>query len=58
MLEHQKIVLRNLYYDKIMFKKEINKSTKWLTNEELVLLYKWLKREFDTNYFTLISVHP
>lgn len=46
MLEHQKLVLDNLSYDKELFEKEIKKSAKWLKVSELYKLLEWLKQKY------------
>lgn len=46
MLELQKKVLDGISYSKQLFKKELNKSIKWLTVDELEKLKKWVKANF------------
>ena len=46
MLEHQKIVLQGVSYDKYLFRKELVKSLSWLNNEEQKQLAKWVKENF------------
>jgi hypothetical protein len=46
MLEHQKLILRNVSQCSDLFKKEIQKSIKWLKVSEIILLFEWLKDNF------------
>jgi hypothetical protein len=54
MLEHQKIVLQNVYYNKNLFKKELHKSIDWLSQEELNELWDWLKENYWETHSELI----
>jgi hypothetical protein len=50
MLEHQKLVLQNVAYNKERFRKEIYKSLDWLNYNEITQLYIWLRKNFwDTH---------
>jgi len=55
MLEYQMLILRKVSFDKLLFKKEIKKSFKWLTSQELNTLYKWLKDNFTNSYDDVID---
>lgn len=46
MLEHQKTIIENVSQCSDLFKKEIQKSIKWLKVSELILLFEWLKENF------------
>lgn len=46
MLEHQMLVLSNLSYDKLLFRKELVKSMKWLKVSDLYKLFDWLKQKY------------
>jgi hypothetical protein len=46
MLEHQKMIIKNVSQCSDLFKKEIQKSIKWLKVSELILLFEWLKENF------------
>ena len=46
MLEHQKIILKNVSDNKQLFKKELIKSMIWLSSNELIQLRKWLREQF------------
>lgn len=54
MLEHQKILLEQLSYDKGLFRKEIIKSFKWLKSYEIVQLYSWLKEQYGSTHGEVI----
>jgi hypothetical protein len=53
MLEYQKKVLQKLSFDSYLFIKELNKSIKWLTKKEYILLQKWVR----TNYKSIEFQH-
>jgi hypothetical protein len=55
MLELQKLVLENVYENKVLFEKELRKSFKWLENEDLHKLYKWAIGRFNEGYFKIID---
>jgi hypothetical protein len=46
MLEHQKLVLRNVAYNKELFRKELHKSLVWLNSYDISQLFVWLKENF------------
>lgn len=46
MLEHQKLLLKNLHNQPSRFKKELEKSAQWLNTMELTSLANWLSKEF------------
>ncbi len=46
MLEHQKLIIKNVSQNSGMFIKEIVKSAKWLKISELIQLFEWLKDNF------------
>jgi hypothetical protein len=50
MLEHQKIVLRNLQYNKELFRKELYKSLAWLNTDEQSKLKEWLEQNFPKTH--------
>jgi hypothetical protein len=54
MLEHQKMLLEQLSYDKELFRKEIVKSFKWLKSYEIIMLYKWLKENYGRTHSEVI----
>lgn len=55
MLDHQKMVLRNVCNDPNLFRKELRKSLHWLENPERSKLLLWLKANFGEDYPELIS---
>ena len=55
MLEHQKILLEQLSYDKHLFRKEIIKSFRWLKSYEIVQLYSWLRDRFGNTHGEVIQ---
>ena len=46
MLEHQKLIIKNVSHNGDFFKKEILKSVKWLNVSDLIQLFEWLKNNF------------
>lgn len=54
MLDHQKIILEQLSYDKELFRKEIIKSFKWLKSYEIIMLRKWLKDNYSETHADII----
>ncbi len=55
MLEHQKIVLLGLAKNPYQFRKEIIKSSRWLNQEQIEDLYKWVKKEMGSYYSQLVQ---
>jgi hypothetical protein len=55
MLELQKLVLKNVYKDKILFEKELLKSFEWLCKADLVKLYRWAVRKFDEECCNIVN---
>jgi len=51
MLEYQKKVLQKLSFDSYLFIKELNKSIKWLTKKEYILLQKWVRTNYKSIEF-------
>ena len=60
MLEHQKIVLNGVQFDKRLFKKELIKSLVWLPPNEQIQLRKWVKEHFYHSHADVINdvFHP
>jgi hypothetical protein len=54
MLEHQKLVLVNVYKNKKIFEKELRKSFKWLGKADLLKLYSWAIEKFEVKYCNII----
>lgn len=55
MLEHQKKVLLGLAKNPYQFRKEIIKSFRWLNQEQIEDLYKWVKKEMGSYYSQLVQ---
>ena len=54
MLEHQKMVLKQLSHNKELFRKEILKSFRWLKSYEIIELHQWLKKNFSKTHNDVI----
>lgn len=54
MLEHQKLILKNLASIPDLFVKELYKSRNWLSDWELLELKKWLLTEYADSYTDVI----
>lgn len=55
MLDHQKVLLDQLSYDKILFRKEIIKSFRWLKSYEIIKLHDWLQDKYGDTHGEVIS---
>ncbi len=49
-----KYVLKKVSFDRVLFKKELIKATKWLKKEDLLLLQAWCLITFAGKYEDLI----
>ena len=47
MLEHQKIVLKGVGDNKVLFRKELIKSISWLEGDDLALFRNWVGINFS-----------
>jgi len=54
MLEHQIVVLDNVSDSTRLFRKEMEKSLKWLDENELAELKQWLLSKYQYKYYELI----
>jgi hypothetical protein len=54
MLEYCKTVLQKVSFSPALFKKELNKSQKWLQKEEIYLLQAWCVLTFGDIYMDII----
>ncbi|MBI1266091.1 MAG: hypothetical protein GC193_01535 [Cryomorphaceae bacterium] len=54
MLELCKNVLTKVSFDRLLFAKELKKSIKWLSREELIHLRSWCIQRFGSMYGDLI----
>ena len=55
MLEHQKVIIRNVSGNKILFENEIKKSIKWLNKNDLLQFNRWLIANYNDIYPDIIS---
>tara|TARA_B100001287_G_C22524868_1_gene454460 strand:- start:251 stop:436 length:186 start_codon:yes stop_codon:yes gene_type:complete len=56
MLEFSKKILSKVSFDKDLFKKELEKSTKWMSKKELTLLKIWALTSFSQYKKVIIDV--
>ena len=54
MLEMTKYVLKKVSFDKVLFRKELIKATKWLKKDDLLLLQAWCLVTFAGKYEEMI----
>lgn len=54
MLEHQKLVLKNVSNNPELFQKELNKSLAWLDSYEVFKLHKWVRDNYWTTHKDII----
>ena len=55
MLELQEFVLENVYENKALFTKELEKSFQWLEHDDLSILYNWAIGKFNERYRNIID---
>ncbi|NBC82892.1 MAG: hypothetical protein GVY19_05870 [Bacteroidetes bacterium] len=55
MLEHQKIILSNVKDDKRVFRKELHKTLRWISDTDLKHLRSWLYENFDETHQKIID---
>ena len=55
MLELQKLVLENVFENKSLFAKELQKSFQWLEHDDLYVLYNWVIGKFNERYQNIIN---
>jgi hypothetical protein len=55
MLELQKFVLQRVYDDAKLFKRELVKSVKWLSQPDIEKLRQWVQLEFGYMYSDIIE---
>lgn len=55
MLEHQIAMLENVSNNSNLFRKELEKSMKWLSEEELTDLKRWLLSRYQNKYTKIIE---
>ena len=56
MLEFTKKILRKVSFDNILFKKELSKSARWLSKEEVITLKIWALTTFSEYKYTILEV--
>jgi hypothetical protein len=56
MLEFTKKILSKVSFDKILFKKELSKSARWLSKEEVITLKIWTLTTFAQYKNTILEV--
>ena len=56
MLEFSKTVLRNVSFDKSLFKKELRKSAMWLSKRDMIRLKIWSLATFSQYNYIIIEV--
>lgn len=55
MLEYSKLILRKVSFSRELFRKELNKSIKWLKYDEILLLQAWCILTFGDIYDDVIQ---
>jgi hypothetical protein len=55
MLRYTEIILEKVSFNKELFRKELEKSIKWLQKEEVVLLKAWVIIHFGSIYYDVIN---
>ena len=56
MLEFTKKILSKVSFDKTLFKKELSKSARWLSKEEVITLKIWALTTFSEYKYTILEV--
>ena len=56
MLEFTKKILSKVSFDKNLFKKELSKSARWLSKEEVITLKIWALTSFSQYKNTILEV--
>ena len=56
MLEFTKKILSKVSFDKILFKKELSKSARWLSKEDVITLKIWALTTFSQYKNTILEV--
>ena len=56
MLEFTKKILSKVSFDKTLFKKELAKSTRWLSKQEVITLKIWALTTFSQYKNTILEV--
>ena len=56
MLEFSKKILQKVSFDKVLFKKELLKSVRWLNKKEIIILKIWALASFSQHKNTILEV--
>ena len=56
MLEFSKKILSKVSFDKTLFRKELQKSTRWLNKKEVITLKIWALTTFSQYKTTILEV--
>ena len=56
MLEFTKKILSKVSFDKTLFKKELSKSARWLSKQEVITLKIWALTTFSEYKYTILEV--
>ena len=56
MLEFSKKILSKVSFDKTLFRKELQKSTRWLNKKEVITLKVWALTTFSQYKNTILEV--
>ena len=54
MLKYTKTVLQKVSFNKDLFKKELQKSLRWLRKDEIIVLQTWCVLHFGSIYMDVI----
>jgi hypothetical protein len=54
MLEYAKMILSKVAFDAMLFRKELEKSLRWLTQSEAEELREWVSENYDTEHAPII----
>jgi len=55
MLKYTKTVLQKVSFNKDLFKKELQKSMRWLRKDEVIVLQTWCVINFGSMYMDVIN---
>ena len=56
MLEFSKNILKKVSFDKMLFKKELSKSARWVNKKEVITLKIWALTTFSQYKTTILEV--
>jgi len=55
MLKYTKTILQKVSFNKVLFKKELQKSLRWLRRDEIIVLQTWCVLNFGSMYMDVIN---